>query len=150
MELGKTSHCVYKIRYHIVTAVKYRKLLLTPPIEKCIKQALKGISERYNIIIDEVGFDQDHIHICCGAKPSYSPTSVINIVKSITAKQVFKQFPELKKKELWGGEFWSDGKYIGTIGEASNEEVIKKYIRNQAVNRTEDQQRVRQLKLFKL
>lgn len=149
MELGKSSHSLYKIRYHIVTAVKYRKALLVPAVEECVRQTLKGISLRYNIIIDEVGFDQDHIHICCGAKPSYSPSQVISIIKSITARQAFKQIPSLRK-ELWGGEFWSDGKYIGTIGEASNEEVIKKYIRNQSVNRTEAQKRTRQLKLFKV
>ena len=61
MELGKTSHSVYKIRYHIVTAVKYRKVLLNRDIEECIRETLKGISERYEIMIDEVGFDGDHI-----------------------------------------------------------------------------------------
>ena len=150
MELGKAPHCVYKIRYHIVTAVKYRKLLLNPEIEQCIRQTMKGITERYNIVIDEIGFDQDHIHIFCGAKPSYSPSQVMDIVKSITARQIFKQFPKLKTQELWGGEFWSDGKYIGTVGETSNEQQIKKYIRNQTLDKAEIQRRTGQLKLFKI
>lgn len=149
MELGKSSHSVYKIRYHLVTSIKYRRALLVPGVNACIRKTLKGISARYNIIIDEVGFDQDHIHIFCGAKPSYSPSQVIGIIKSITARQAFKQIPSLRK-ELWGGEFWSDGKYIGTIGEASNEEVIKKYIRNQSASKAESSKRTRQLKLFKL
>ncbi len=66
MKLGKTSHSVYKIRYHIVAvvaAVKYRKALLSKEVEDCIKEILKGISERYEIVIDEVGFDQNHVHI---------------------------------------------------------------------------------------
>ena len=73
MELGKTSHSVYKIRYHIVTAVKYRKALLNNEIEECIAETLKGISERYEIVIDEVGFDQNHIHIVCGAPLRMAP-----------------------------------------------------------------------------
>jgi putative transposase len=125
MELGKRPRAVYKIRYHFVTAVKYRKVLLNEKVEECIREAMKGISERYNIVIDEIGFDQDHIHIFCDAQPQYSPSHVLQVIKSITAKRVFKEFPKLKKEELWGGEFWSDGKYIGTVGDATNEEVIR-------------------------
>ncbi|MBW1849702.1 MAG: IS200/IS605 family transposase [Deltaproteobacteria bacterium] len=150
MELGKTSHSVYKIRYHMVTAVKYRKALVNSAIEDCIKDALKGISERYEILIDEVGFDRNHIHIFCGAPPRLSPLQVISIIKSITARQIFKQFPKLKKEELWGGEFWSDGKYIGTVGEAASEKTIRNYIRNQSLDKTESDSRMRQLKLFNL
>ena len=83
MELGKTSHSVYKIRYHMVAAVKYRKALLNNEVEDCIKETLKGISDRYEIVIDEVGFDQNHIHIFCGAPPRMAPLRVISIIKSI-------------------------------------------------------------------
>ena len=150
MERGKRPHAVYKIRYHFVTAVKYRKVLLNAAVEECIRETMKGINERYNIIIDELVFDEDHIHIFCGARPQYSPSQVLQLIKSITAKRVFKQFPKLRKEELWGGEFWSDGKYIGTVGDATNEEVIKKYIRNQHLNKSEVDRRTGQLKLFKI
>ena len=150
MELGKTPHTVYKIRYHFVTAVKYRKALLKPEVEECIRETMKGINERYNIIIDELGFDGDHIHIFCGAKPQYSPSRVLQLIKSITAKRAFKEFPRLRKEELWGGEFWSDGKYIGTVGEATNEEAIKRYIKNQNIDKAEIERRTGQLRLFKI
>jgi len=77
MELGRSPHAVYKIRYHFVTAVKYRKVLLNLEIEECIRETMKGINERYNIIIDELGFDGDYIHIFCGAKPQYSPSKPV-------------------------------------------------------------------------
>ena len=150
MELGKTSHSVYKIRYHIVTAVKYRKALLNSAVEDCIKETLQGISERYEINIDEVGFYQNHIHIFCRAPPRISPLRVISIIKSITARQIFKNFPNLKKEELWGGEFWSDGKYIGTVGEATSEKTIRNYIRNQSPDKRKTETRMKQLKLFDL
>ena len=150
MELGKTSHSVYKIRYHIVTAVKYRKALLNSEIEECVKETLKGISERYEIVIDEVGFDQNHIHIFCGAPPRMAPLKVISIIKSITARKIFERFPNLKKKELWSGEFWSDGKYIGTVGEATSEKTIRNYIRKQGSDKKKTETRMKQLKLFNL
>ena len=134
----------------MVTAVKYRKTLLNSEVEACIKETLKGISERYEIIIDEIGFDQNHIHIFCGAAPKIAPLRVIGIIKSITARRIFERFPRLKKEELWGGEFWSDGKYIGTVGEATSEKVIKKYIRNHSHDEKETESRMKQLKLFKV
>ena len=134
----------------MVTAVKYRKSLLNKGVEKCILETMRGISERYEIMIEEVGFDLNHIHIFCGAKPTMSPMRILTIIKSITARRVFKQFPELKREELWGGEFWSDGKYIGTVGEAANEEVIKRYIKNQSVDKGEMERRSGQLRLLKL
>ena len=132
----------------MVTAVKYRKVLLNSEVEACIKETLKGISQRYEIIIDEVGFDQNHIHIFCGAAPKIAPVRVIGIIKSITARKVFEKFPQLKKQELWGGEFWSDGKYIGTVGEATSEKTIRNYIRNQSLDKKEAEARMKQLKLF--
>jgi putative transposase len=149
MELERTSHCVYKIRYHMVTAVKYRKVLLNKEVEECIRVTMQGITERYEISIDEMGFDQNHIHIFCGGKPTVSPMQILNIIKSLTARKVFEKFPRLRKDELWGGEFWSDGKYIGTVGESANEETIKEYIRNQSIDKSEMERRTGQLKLFK-
>jgi len=150
MELGKTSHSSYKIRYHMVTAVKYRKALLSREVEECIKETMKGISERYEIVIDEIGFDQNHIHIFCGSHASMAPMKILTIIKSITARKIFETFPKLKKDELWGGAFWSVGKYIGTVGEATNEKVVKRYIRNQSVDKPEAENRLKQLKLFKI
>ena len=133
----------------MVTAIKYRKALLDSEIEECIKETLQGISERYEIIIDEVGFDQNHIHIFCGAPPRMAPLRVISIIKSITARKIFERFPNLKEQELWGGKFWSAGKYIGTVGEATSENTIKKYIRNQSPDKKKAETRMIQLKLFK-
>ncbi len=119
-------------------------------ISECIKETLKGISERYEILIDEVGFDKNHIHIFCGSPPRLSPLQAISIIKSVTARQIFKQFPKLKKEELWGGEFWSDGKYIGTVGEAASEKTIRNYIKNHSFDKKEAGNRMKQLKLFNL
>ena len=134
----------------MVTAVKYRKALLNNEVEECIKETMKGISERYEIAIDEIGFDQNHIHIFCGSHPSMAPMTILSIIKSITARKIFERFPKLKKKELWGGAFWSVGKYIGTVGEATNEKVVKRYITNQSMDKSEAENRVKQLKLFKI
>ena len=134
----------------MVTAVKYRKALLNNEVEECIKETMQGISERYEILIDEIGFHQNHIHMFCGAHPSMAPMTILNIIKSITARKIFETFPKLRKEELWGGAFWSVGKYIGTVGEATNEKVVRRYIRNQSMDKSESENRIKQLKLFKI
>ena len=89
----------------MVTAVKYRKALLNSEIEECITETLKGISERYEIVIDEVGFDQNHIHIFCGAPPRMGPLRVFSIINSITALILFERFHNPINNELLAVDF---------------------------------------------
>lgn len=126
----KGYHCAYDIHYHIVFPVKYRKALLSSEITKKIKAISLEIQERYEIEMEQVGCDLDHIHLLCSAHPKYGIGVIVQRYKSITAKQLFLTYPELKK-ELWGGEFWSDGYYAATVGERGNWAVVEKYVLNQ-------------------
>jgi putative transposase len=111
--------------------VKYRKKLLSNSDRIIhLKEICLEIGKRYWFQFDTIGTDGDHVHLFVGAEPKYSPSRVMQIVKSITAKQMFKAFPEIRK-DLWGGEFWSDGGYIGTVGEGITAEIIRNYIENQ-------------------
>ena len=62
--------------------------------------------------------------------PNYSPAQLVKIMKSITAREVFRRCPEVKKK-LWGGNLWSSGYYVSTVSEQGNEKVIANYVKNQ-------------------
>jgi putative transposase len=98
---------------------------------KYIGTIAKNIEERFPIVFESLWCDQDHIHILCSFPPTkYRGWEVIWIFKSITAKELFKQFPNLKK-DLWWWEFWSDGYYFSTVGEKWWKDVIKKYVENQ-------------------
>ena len=130
MVVKKASHFAYQTHYHLVLPVKYRKALLSPEIEKGILEISKAIGERYEIEFEQVGCDKNHIHILCSFHPKYSIGEVVRKFKSITARELFRRFPALKK-ELWGGEFWSDGYYASTVGEGGNWSVVKKYVRDQ-------------------
>ena len=88
------------------------------------------LEKRYDIRFLEVGADKDHVHFLIQAVPKLSPTQIIRIVKSVTAREIFQRCPQVKKK-LWGGEFWSDGYYVSTVGQHGNEETIRKYVQNQ-------------------
>ena len=128
--LKKGYHCAYQTHYHIVFPVKYRKALLSKEIDRAILEISEEISERYEIGFEQIGCDKDHIHILCSFHPKYSIGQVVRLFKSITARELFKKHPEMKK-ELWGGEFWTDGYYVATVGEKGNWETVEKYIKNQ-------------------
>ena len=130
MELKKGHHCAYQTHYHIVFPVKYRKALLVKEVENEIKKVADEISKRYEIEFESLGCDEDHIHVLCSFHPKYSIGSVVRKFKSITARELFKKFQWLKE-ELWGGEFWSDGYYVATVGERGSWSVVEKYVRNQ-------------------
>ena len=124
------SHNVSVLLYHVVFPTKYRKVIIDKTIEEIIKEVCLEISKRYEIHFLEIGIDKDHIHFLIQSIPVYSVTKLVTIIKSITAREVFKRKPEVKK-ELWGGEFWTDGYYASTVGKHGNEYQIKNYVKEQ-------------------
>ncbi|MFH1697221.1 MAG: IS200/IS605 family transposase [Candidatus Diapherotrites archaeon] len=129
--IEKANHCVFDVKYHMVLCVKYRKkLLLTEEVVHFLEEVMHGLQERYFLFFETIGCDRDHCHVLVRAKPRYAPSKVMRVIKSISARKLFERFKWLRQ-ELWGGEFWSDGGYIGTVGEGVNADIIRKYIEKQ-------------------
>ena len=124
------SHNKSLLLYHYVCPSKYRREVFSQEIEITLKKICAGISERYEINFVEIGADEDHVHFLVQSVPTNSPKKVIQTIKSITAKRIFREHPEVKKK-LWGGKFWTSGYYVNTVGQYANAEVIKAYVQNQ-------------------
>jgi len=124
------SHNKSLLLYHFVCPSKYRREVFTKEVEKTLKETCEGISLRYEIRFIEIGSDEDHVHFLVQGVPMYSPKKVIQIIKSITAVEIFKLHPEVKQK-LWGGKFWTSGYYVNTVGQYANADVIRAYVKNQ-------------------
>jgi REP element-mobilizing transposase RayT len=133
--------------YHIVCPAKYRRVVFTPPVDEKLKEVCLEISKRFEIVFLEIGTDKDHVHFLVQSVPMLSPKRIVQIIKSITAREIFQACPEVKK-QLWGGEFWTDGYFVSTVGKHGNEDVIKKYIRNQGAEVEYEQLHKEQLNLF--
>ena len=116
--------------YHLVFPVKYRKKIINESISDFIKNICIEISDRYEIIFLEIGTDEDHVHFLVQSIPTLSIDKIVRTIKSITARQVFKKFPVIKK-QLWGGNFWTSGYYANTVGQYGNKDIIKRYVENQ-------------------
>jgi REP element-mobilizing transposase RayT len=140
-QLIRKQHNVNILLYHIVCPAKYRKAVFTPEVDAKLKEICAEIALRYEIEFLEIGADADHVHFLVQSVPTYSPTKIVRTIKSITAKEIFRQMPEVKK-QLWGGEFWSDGYFISTVGSHGTEEVLKQYVKEQGKSKGNTQLRL--------
>ena len=134
--------------YHLVCPIKYRRSILSEAVEESLVEVCRNIEKRFEIHFIEIGADENHVHFMIQSVPMVSAKNIVQTVKSITAKELFRLHPEVKV-QLWGGQFWSDGYYINTVGQYANEEVIQRYILEQGRDKNVYKQyHKNQLRLF--
>ena len=124
------SHNVSILLNHYVCPAKYRRIVFCDEVEDVIKRTCIEISKRYEINFLEIGTDEDHVHFLIQSVPNISPSRIVQITKSITAREIFRLYPEVKK-QLWGGNLWSEGYFVSTVGKNANEKQIEQYVKNQ-------------------
>lgn len=129
-EYKSLNHCKYLVQYHLIWCPKFRYNVLKGNVEETLKRILAEICNKYEYEILELEVMADHIHIFVSAKPTVAPTDIVRTLKSITAIQLFKEFPALKKFYSRCGSLWSKGYFVSTIGKVSAE-TIQKYIQEQ-------------------
>ncbi len=114
-----------------VCPAKYRRVVIDKNIDESIKQICAGIELRYEWIeLLEIGTDKDHVHFLIQSTPDHSPSEIIRTVKSLIARRIFAEHPEVKK-QLWGGEFWRDGYCVSAVGKNTSENTVRECVKNQ-------------------
>ncbi len=124
------SHNVTILLYHLVFPAKYRRVVFDEDVDTVLRDVCVTMENFYQIKYIEIGTDRDHVHFLVQSVPTYTITKIVTIIKSITAREIFKRCPQVKKK-LWGGEFWTDGYFASTVGKHGDENMIAKYVKNQ-------------------
>ena len=116
--------------YHLVFPAKYRRAVFDSHVDEVLKKVCLDIEKRYQIKFIEIGTDENHVHFLVQSVPTYSVTKIVTLLKSLTAREIFKRCPQVKK-QLWGGEFWSDGYFASPVGKHGNEDTISCYVKKQ-------------------
>jgi putative transposase len=140
------AHNVTVLLYHLVFPAKYRRVIFETEVDEVLKETCLEIEKRYQVKFLEIGTDKDHVHFLIQSIPKYSVTKIVMMIKSLTAREIFKRCPTVKKK-LWGGELWSDGYFASTVGKHGNENMISSYVKKQG-EKYDKLYEARQLKLF--
>ena len=130
MSVRRTKHAVYDLKYHLVWIPKSRKSILGKEISGYMKEVFKRIADEYGFRIDTMEVVEDHVHVFLEAPPRYSPAEVVQVMKSISGREVFKKFPKLRK-QLWAGELWNDGYFVRSVGDKVTADIIRRYIEYQ-------------------
>ena len=122
---------VYALQYHMVWCVKYRHKILVDKIDVRLKEMLHQIASDNHFTIAEIESDSDHIHLLVECTPQHAIPNMIKALKGVSARLLFKEFPQLKK-HLWGGNLWNPSYFVATVSEHT-EEQIRMYIQHQKV-----------------
>ena len=131
MGVRRTKHAVYDLKYHLVWIPKYRKDVLDKEISEYLKAVFSKVADEYDFRIDTMEVMEDHVHIFIEVPPRYSPARVVQVMKSISAREIFSKFPDLRK-QLWAGELWNNGYFVRSVGDKVTADIIRKYIEYQA------------------
>lgn len=133
MKLDSNNHSVFSLNYHLVLVIKYRKQVLNDDISNRLKEIFEYISPNYNITLEELEHDKDHVHVLFKAHPNSELSKFINSYKSASSRLIKKEFPSIKQK-IWKEYFWSRSYCLITTGGATID-VVRKYIENQGKER---------------
>ena len=140
--LKRGSHAVYELSYHFVWIPKRRRKVLEGQVRTRVKELLREICEGYGWELIEQEVMVDHVHVFVSAPPRYSAGEMVQAMKSLTARRIFREFPSLREVMV-NDELWSDGYFVRAVGERVTAAMIQKYIQYQ-----ERQDKGRQLRLF--
>ena len=132
---------MYDLKYHLVWVPKYRAHILRGEVAQYLKEVFVQIAEEYEFRIDTMEVMDDHVHVFIEAPPAYSPAQLVQVLKSISAREVFKRFREMRR-EMWSGKIWSDGYFVRSVGDKVTAEVIRKYIQYQKQESNPEQLRM--------
>ena len=141
-DLRRTRHAIYELKYHFVWIPKYRRKVLNREIKEKLKEIFLQIAEEYDCEIIEQRVMSDHVHLFLSAPPKYSPSKLVNIIKSISRNEIFREFPGFARR-CWNKKLWADGYFVRAVGDKVTADEIQKYVRYQ----TKEKQGI-QLELF--
>jgi len=108
-----TRHAKFLINYHFVWIPKYRKDFLKDlEVKKTVEETVQELSKAYKFDILALEIMPDHIHLFISALPRYSPSELINVIKSATGRKIGQKFPQYKQK----GSVWTRAYFVATAG----------------------------------
>ena len=125
------AHTVYRLAYHFVWIPRYRRKVLTGDVAQRLDELIREICAARDWEVEALTVQSDHVHLFVSCPPRDAPAKVMNVLKGITARELYAEFPRLRRSH-WGGKLWATGYYVGSAGDHVTSDLIKRYIKYQA------------------
>jgi len=135
VQLKHENHCTHQVGTHFVWCPKFRHQVLEGAVEVYLKRVIGEVCRTYKWSIEAIEIMPDHVHLFLQTSPHVALVDVAKIIKTITAIELFKMFPDLKRDKFWGSGMWSRGTFYGSVGQVS-EDIIKNYIKSQKTTKS--------------
>ena len=125
------NHSKFLLKYHVIFVCKYRRKLLVGNLASCLKNVLIDVSNKSDFRIEVIETDNDHVHLLVSTEPKVSPLQIIRRLKQESTARLWKLYPnELRRWFYRERTLWTDGYFVSSIGNVS-QETVRKYIENQ-------------------
>lgn len=125
------NHSKFLLKFHIIFVRKYRRKLLVGGIGDDMKRILDEVADESDFDIDIAESDKDHIHLLVSASPKLSPLSIVRRLKQVSTRRIYELHGSSLRKAFYREQtFWTDGYFVSSIGDVS-QETVRKYIENQ-------------------
>ncbi len=125
-----SSHAVYSLKLHIVFVTKYRRKTLTPDLLAYLREAFAEILADWRCTLVEFGGEADHVHLLANIHPALNISTLINNLKTASARRARNRFAEHLNLFYWKPYFWHRAYYVGNIGGATLE-TVRRYVESQ-------------------
>jgi putative transposase len=124
---SKNTGAVFSLKHHIVWCPKYRRPVLTSPVDARLKELLFEIAEDHGIKILAIEVMPDHAHLFVSSDPTLCVAEIVNRFKGRTSRELRQEFPHLRSRLP---TLWSRSYFAATVG-AVSEATIRRYIEAQ-------------------
>lgn len=118
---------VFSLKYHVVWCPKYRRSVLTPPVDARLKQLIEEVALEHDFTVHTLEVMPDHVHLFIECDPTRSVAEIVNRFKGATSRFLREEFPHLRSRLP---TLWSRSYYAGTVGHVS-EATVRAYIESQ-------------------
>jgi len=125
--MRSNNNIVYVCRYHVVFCPKYRRNVLTPPIDERLKIILAEQIERWGQELIELEVMPDHVHLLVGCDPQFGIHRLVKLLKSFSSHALREEFPALKRRLP---SLWTNSYFVATVGGVTLE-TLKRYVESQ-------------------
>ena len=130
----RNCHAVFNLQYHLILVTKYRKPCITEEIFNDIKYHMDRLCKRQNVILEEINYEPDHVHMLINVPPQVNLAELINVLKSVTSRKLRQKYSTYLENYYKKPVFWSRSYMILSSGGAPIE-IIKQYIKDQKGSR---------------